>query len=187
MIEKENTGKMRDSSKSALCGIIAALSVSIMLLTYISPFLVYAMPVFAGMFLIVILDEISGKWAFGTYTAVSLLSFFLIADKEAAVFYVLLFGYYPILRTWLIHKIRNGILRIMIKFIVFNLSLFASIGVCSFVFNIDYSEFSEKGMIYLIFVILLMYVLFFIYDFLLAVMTKLYILKVKDRIEKLFK
>ena len=54
-------------------------------------------------------------------------------------------------------------------------------------FNIDYSEFSEKGMIYLIFVILLMYVLFFIYDFLLAVMTKLYILKVKDRIEKLFK
>ncbi len=59
--------------------------------------------------------------------------------------------------------------------------------VCSFVFNIDYSEFSEKGMIYLIFVILLMYVLFFIYDFLLAVMTKLYILKVKDRIRKLFK
>jgi hypothetical protein len=178
---------MRESSKSALCGIIAALSVSIMLLTYISPFLVYTMPIFAGMFLIVILDEIGGKWAFGTYTAVSLLSFFLIADKEAAVFYVLLFGYYPILRTWLNTKIRNRLLVILIKFIVFNLSLFAAVAICSFVFNIDYSEFSEKGMIYLIFVIILMYALFFLYDFLLVVMTKLYILKVKDRIRKLFK
>ena len=178
---------MRESSKSALCGIIAALSVSIMLLTYISPFLVYAMPIFAGMFLIIILDEIGGKWAFGTYTAVSLLSFFLIADKEAAVFYVLLFGYYPILRTWLNHKIRNRFLVILIKFIVFNLSLFASVTICSFVFNVDYSEFSEKGMIYLISVIILMYVLFFLYDFLLTVMTKIYVLKVKDRIRKLFK
>ena len=178
---------MRESSKSALCGIIAALSVSIMLLTYISPFLVYAMPIFAGMFLIVILDEIGGKWAFGTYTAVSLLSFFLIADKEAAVFYVLLFGYYPILRTWLNQKLRNRFIVILIKFIVFNLSLFASVAICSFVFNVDYSEFSEKGMIYLIFVIIMMYALFFLYDFLLVVMTKLYILKVKDRIRKLFK
>ena len=178
---------MRESSKSALCGIIAALSVSIMLLTYISPFLVYAMPIFAGMFLIVILDELGGKWAFGTYTAVSLLSFFLIADKEAAVFYVLLFGYYPILRTWLNHKIRNRFLIILIKFIVFNFSLFASVAICSFVFNIDYSEFSEKGMIYLISVIILMYVLFFLYDFLLAVITKIYVLKAKDRIRKLFK
>ena len=178
---------MRESSKSALCGIIAALSVSIMLLTYISPFLIYAIPVFAGMFLIVILDEIGGKWAFGTYTAVSLLSFFLIADKEAAVFYVLLFGYYPILRAFVNAKIRSRILVFLIKFIVFGLSLFASVAVCSFVFNIDYSEFSEKGMIYLICVVVLMYALFFLYDFLLGVMTKLYILKVKDRIKKLFK
>ncbi len=178
---------MRESSKSALCGIIAALSVSVMLLTYISPFLVYALPVFAGMFLIVILDEVGGKWAFGTYTAVSILSFFLLADKEAAVFYFMLFGYYPILSAFLSRKLKNRIIQLLIKIIVFTISLGASVAVSSFVFNVDYSEFSEKGKPYLILVIILMYMIFFLYDFLLSVLNLIYKKKMKGRINKLFK
>ena len=52
---------MRESSKAALGGIIAALSVSIMLLTYISPLLVYTVPVISGLLLLIIVTEIGYK------------------------------------------------------------------------------------------------------------------------------
>ena len=96
---------MRESSKAALGGIVAALAVVVMLATYISPLLVYTAPPFAGLLLIFIIKEIGYSWAFGTYAAVSLLSVFVIADKESAVFFTFFFGFYPILRSFLCKKI----------------------------------------------------------------------------------
>jgi len=87
---------MRESSKAALCGIVAALAVVIMMITYISPVLVYTAPPFAGLILLLIVNEVSFSRAVGTYFAVSLLSLFLIADKEAATFFTCFFGFYPI-------------------------------------------------------------------------------------------
>ena len=69
-----------------------------MLITYFSPLLVYTAPPFAGILLIVIVNEIGYRWALGTYVAISLLSVFLIADKESAVYFTMFFGYYPILK-----------------------------------------------------------------------------------------
>ena len=37
------------------------------------------------------------------YAVVSLLSLFLVPDKELVLFYVLVLGYYPVLRLSLIH------------------------------------------------------------------------------------
>ena len=78
---------MRESSKAALGGIVSALAVIAMLVTYLSPLLVYTAPPLAGILLILIVNEIGYRWAFGTYVSISLLSVFLIADKESAVFY----------------------------------------------------------------------------------------------------
>ncbi len=64
---------MRESSKAALGGIIAALSVSMMLLTYLSPLLVYTAPVLAGLLLLIIVNEIGYRWAIGTYAAIGML------------------------------------------------------------------------------------------------------------------
>ena len=122
---------MRESAKAALGGIIAALSVSIMLITYISPVLVYTAPVFAGMFLLIIVEEIGYRWALGTFAAVSLLSVFMIADKEAAVFYTMLFGYYPILREFICGKLTRKTLLFFIKLIIFNSALFSAIAICA--------------------------------------------------------
>lgn len=178
---------MRESSKAALGGIIAALSVSVMLLTYISPVLVYTVPVFAGMFLLVIVEEIGYKWGIGTFAAVSLLSVFMIADKEAAVFYTMLFGYYPILREFICGKIKNRLVLFLIKLFVFNASLFIAIAVCSYVFLIDYSEFSDGGKIMMIVYIVMMNAVLFLYDLLIAKFTLLYKHKLQKRIRKMFK
>ena len=53
------------------------------------------------------------------YAVVSLLSLFLVPDKELVLFYVLVLGYYPVLRVRL-NNIRRGVLRWMAKFGCFN-------------------------------------------------------------------
>ena len=168
-------------------GIIAALSVSIMLLTYFSPILVYTVPVFAGAILLIVVTEVGYKWALGTYVAVSLLSIFLIADKEAAVFYIMLFGYYPVLREFISGKIKNRFLLFILKLIIFNASLAASIAVCNYVFHIDYSEFSGGGKIIVAVYIVMMNAVLFLYDFLIAKFTVLYKTRLHKKIRKLFK
>ena len=178
---------MRESSKAALGGMIAALSVSIMLLTYISPVLVYTAPVFAGMLLLIIVTEIGYYWGVGTFAAVSLLSVFMIADKEAAVFYTILFGYYPILREFIYGKIKNKFILFIIKLFIFNAALFAAIAICNYVFHIDYSEFSEGGKILVAVYIVLMNAVLFLYDLLIAKFTLLYKKRLQKKIRKMFK
>ena len=70
--------KLRESTKASLGGIIAALSIVIMLLTYVSPLLVYTAPPFAGILLLIIINELGFRWSVATFAAVSLLSVFII-------------------------------------------------------------------------------------------------------------
>lgn len=178
---------MRESSKAALGGIVAALSICIMFATYISPLLVYTAPPFAGLLLIFILKEIGYSWAFGTYTAVSILSVFLIADKESAVFFTFFFGYYPILRSFLLKKIKIKPLSFFIGLIVFNLSLTVSVFFCSEIFGIDYSEFSEGGKVMVFLFIFLMNIVFAAYDFLFLKLNILYDNMLSGKVKKFFK
>lgn len=167
-------------------GIVAALAVVIMLITYISPLLVYTAPPFAGILLIIIIEEISYGWAIGTYAAISALSVLFIADKEAAVFFVFFFGYYPILRKFISEKIKNRPLLYVLKLLIFNAALFAAVYTCAYVFNIDYSEFSDSGEVMMLLFWGLMNVVFIVYDFLLSRLMLLYDLKLKKEFKKLF-
>ena len=76
---------MKQSSKTALGGIVSALSVTLMLMTGVIPFMTYALPLAAGSLLILVVIEINKRWAFVVYAAVSLMSIFVVTDKEAAV------------------------------------------------------------------------------------------------------
>lgn len=178
---------MRESSKAALCGIVAALAVVIMMITYISPILVYTAPPFAGLILLLIVNEVGFSRAVGTYFAVSILSLFLIADKEAATFFSCFFGFYPILRIFLDKKIKIKVIKWLIKVFVFNLSLLSSVCVSMYIFNIDYSDFTDGGkyMAYLFFI--MMNLVFVLFDFLVARLQVLYFLRLQKRFRNLFK
>ncbi len=177
---------MRESSKAALCGIISSLSVVIMLSTYLSPFLVYAAPAFSGLLLILVLNEIGYKWAIGTYVSVSIISAFIIADKEAAVFYTMFFGFYPILGFILNKKIKNKIFRIILKFISFNTSCIISFVICMYVLALDMTDIIGDGIFFTLLFTLLMNILFFVYDILIVRLQELYIKKLKKKFRKLF-
>ncbi|MBR3767891.1 MAG: hypothetical protein IKL10_06595 [Clostridia bacterium] len=177
---------MRESSKAALGGIVSALAIVIMLSTYISPLLVYTAPPFAGLLLLLIVNELGYKWSVGTYVSISLLSIFLIADKESAVFFTMFFGYFPILSVFFENRIKNKILRYIIKLKIFDISCFLSIMICIYVFGISYDDLTQDGLIFTIAFILLMNVLFVVYDILVVRLQQLYLIKFKKRFRKLF-
>lgn len=177
---------MRESSKAALCGIISSLAVVIMLSTYISPLLVYTAPAFSGLLLLLIINELGCRWAFGTYITVSLISAFIIADKEAAVFYTMFFGFYPILGYILNKNIRNKIIRTALKLITFNFSCLVSFAVCMYVLSIDMSDILGDGILFTVVFACLMNILFVIYDILIIRLQELYIKKLQKKFRKLF-
>lgn len=177
---------MRESSKAALGGIVSALAVVVMLSTYISPLLVYTAPPVAGLLLLIIINEIDYKWAIGTYAAISLLSVFIIADKESAIFFTLFFGHFPISATFIDRRLKSGIIKLFLKFTVFNISCASALALCIFVLGVSYSDiFGETLMLTVLFIVLFE-ILFFVYNILVARLQELYILKFRKKIKKLF-
>ena len=82
----------------------------------------YALPAFSGILLIVIVVELGAGWAWPVYIASSVLSLLIAGDKEAAMLFVVCFGYYPILKAYL-EKIRHKIVSWLLKFSVFNAAM----------------------------------------------------------------
>jgi hypothetical protein len=96
---------MKQSSKCAIGGIVAALSLVMMISVAVIPFLTYALPAAAGVLIIFIVVEIDKKWAFGVYSTVAILGMLLVPEKEVAVMYLALFGYYPIIKAMIEEKL----------------------------------------------------------------------------------
>mgnify|MGYP001525472247 CR=1 FL=1 len=88
-----------ESQKIALCGVLSALSVGVLLVGNVLQIGTYAAPMLASFLLIPVLEDYGKKYALLLYAVVSLLSLFLVPDKELVLFYVLVLGYYPVLRV----------------------------------------------------------------------------------------
>lgn len=118
--KKDNTKKV--SYKVSLGGIVAALCLVMMFLTAVFPPLNITLPLFAGMLMTVVAIEVAPSWAFVTYATVAILSFFITPDKEAAIFFAVFFGYYPVLKD-VIEKIKLKPLQWIVKFTIFNAAI----------------------------------------------------------------
>lgn len=110
---------MNKSKRVAFCSLIVALSCAIMLATRLFTTLSYACGAVAGLFIITVVLEYGNKWATATYVAAAILSV-LFAGADAAIVYVMLFGYYPILKGLIESKINSYTLQWGIKVVYFN-------------------------------------------------------------------
>ena len=86
---------MKTSMKVSLGGVVAALSLVLMFLTSVIPFGTFAFPTFAGILLILLVINLGYRWAFAVYFITAVLSFLLLADKEAALYYAAFLGFGP--------------------------------------------------------------------------------------------
>lgn len=95
---------MRASKVIASCGMMAALSVVLMLLGAALGLGLYISPMLAGLCLIPIGRKFGAKYQWMLWAVVSLLSFLLVPEMEQNLMYLTLFGLYPILQP-LFHRL----------------------------------------------------------------------------------
>ena len=166
----------KKSQKVALCGMVAALCTLLMFMTGVFPFATYAMPCLAGLLMITVAVETGASWAFTLYAAVSILSMILTPDKEAMLMFVMFFGHYPITKFWL-EKIKFKPLSLLLKLAVFNACVVLAYMIIIFVFQMPdiLTEFGDFGKYSVLILLGLGNLLFFVYDFALAQIMKVYV------------
>lgn len=167
---------MRDISyRVALGGIVSALCLVTMFLAGVIPALYLLLPGIAGILLMIIGAEVNTGWAFLTYLAVSLLSLFITFDKEAALIFIMFFGHYPILRSY-IEKIPLKLVKLAVKLAVFNICIIGYFYITVYIFGIDemLEEFDDFGRYGAYLMLGISNLIFLVYDFDLVFMYNLY-------------
>lgn len=177
---------MKSSMKTALCGVVTALCVVCMMLTALVPIATYSCAMLAGLCIIIVVIELSPKWAFCVYAAVCILSAILVPDKEAVVYFVVIFGYYPVLKLF-IEKKKSHILQWVLKLAVFNAAAVAGFFFTTGILSVPKESFSIGG-VYLPWVFLIMgNVLFVLYDIAINGLVAAYIKKFRRYFKKYLK
>lgn len=170
----------------------AALAVIILVPTVIGSF-VYALPCMAGMLIMLCVIELDKKWAFGVYTASSIISFLVVSNKEAVLLYILFFGYYPILKSLFESKLCK-VLEYLCKLLVFNVSLFLVYFILDKIFGMPLSEvmgvsdaqsFAGRYLVLIVFAV--GNVFFVLYDFAVTKILTCYLLFFKKKFHKMFR
>ncbi len=175
---------MKRTNKITLSALLSALAVVVMLCAYF-PYLTYAIPAFAGLFIMISLLEIGNKWALLSYITSSALTI-LLCEKEAMLMYVFIFGYYPILKAF-IERIKKPILEWLIKMLFFNLVIISVYLFIAGLFGIDLSKEIAIGK-YMEYIILAMgNIVFVVYDITVSRMASFYIYLIRPKIHKLLK
>ncbi len=180
----------RKSSKTfklAYCSIAVALSIAVMFASLI-PSMTYVFPAFAGIILWTISEQISSKWALLSFAAASFLTFMIIPEFEANLFFVLFFGYYPIIRP-IIGKIKPKLLSKAIKFAVFNSAIIIIYFLMCLLFSADklLEGMEEFGQYALPALWLLGCIAFVLYDICLHYLELIYRQWFKPRLSRIFR
>lgn len=129
-------GQPPQSRRIALAGVFGALSITMMFTGGILPLATFAAPAMAGLFIVPIAIEYGRKTGYLLYAAVSLLSLFLVPDREMSLIFIFLLGFYPLLKVRL-ERIRPRWAGWAVKMTVFNVCVCSMYALLLFVFRLD--------------------------------------------------
>lgn len=175
----------RKSQKVALCGMVGALAAACILLGGFIPMATFVAPAIAGMLVLVAAIELGYRTGYLLFAVIGLLSLFLSPDKELSCIFLFLLGYYPLLKSRL-DKLKPRFLRWVVKFLLFNLSVFAMYALLLFVFPLPelVADFSETGSVLLFGLWLIANLTFLLYDMAIEKIVWVYLHKYRSRILK---
>lgn len=161
----------------ALCSVLAALSITIMLTSSLIPILTYAAPLLAGVMLIPIIAEFGNQRGWMTWAVTTMISLIICADREAAFFYCFL-GYYPIIKQ-LFESIKPTMLKLVAKMCFFTIMVFLVFLIVWFIIGVDATE---GDLLLNIAACLLMVTVMMIYDLALDRITKFYAVRLRHNL-----
>lgn len=136
---------MKNSKKTALAGIFTALCVVALFMGSIIQTLDLSSAAIGSLIVLMALIELGNGWAFGVYSASSILSLVLLPYKTPAVIFVCFAGFYPILKVSL-NRIKPIVLSYTVKVLIFNTFLTALIFVAKKFFGLE-EEYLNFGLI----------------------------------------
>ncbi len=113
------------SFRIAFGGISSALCIIIMLLAAIIPFATYVCPMIAGFIIYIVSIECGQNTGVASFVSVAALLLILSPEKESAMLFAAVLGYYPMLSEYT-DRLKSKILRWVIRFAVFNVTLVIS-------------------------------------------------------------
>ena len=111
----------------AYCGMAAALCVALMLLGTIIPIAMFIAPAVASFLIATVCMECGITMAWTAYAAVSLLGLLFVPDKEIALIFTVLLGYYPLVKPKF-DRIRPRALQLVCKLLLCNAAVLAMYG-----------------------------------------------------------
>lgn len=175
---------MKKTKCLTLCAVLAALS-SVMMLFGLFPYLTYAVPAIAGLFVAVALIETDYGFAFATYLASSLIVAFY-PDNESKLLYICFLGFYPILKA-LIERIRSRFAEWVLKTAAFNICALVYYILLTKLFGVSFDDVGDmmKWGIYVFWA--LANVVFVVYDVTFSRLAAVYMLKIHPKVKKIFK
>ena len=172
---------MKNTYKIALCGLISSFALVLMLIANIFPIGTYTIPCLCGMLLVSVVIEFGAKYAYIPYVAISLISLFLVSDKEAVLYFIAFFGFYPILKST-IEKIKLKSIQYLVKYTVFNLCMVIAFFIGKFIFMIPDEGFVIFG-VYVPWVFLIIgNFVFLLYDIAVSRIVVYYLFKIRNKI-----
>ena len=168
---------MRARTKQlTLAGILAGLGVVLLLLGAFLQVLDLSAAALASLLIVVAVIELSPIFPILIYLVTGLLALLLLPDKLAALVYLALTGYYPIAKCY-VERIKP-VFATMLKFLLFNLSLSAILGVGVWLLSLDLSFSGTRLAGYGFWAILVLYLVgnlvFWMYDILLSRFARIY-------------
>ncbi len=116
---EKNHSTQSFSYRIALGGIIASLCILCMFLTGVIPMFYLLLPMAASGLIYIMALETSPYWGFLTYVSVGLLSLIITPNKDAALVFLLFFGYYPLLRPKIDQKLMK-LVAFLLRLGIFN-------------------------------------------------------------------
>lgn len=163
---------------------MAALAAAFMLLSYF-PYLTYAIPAIAGLFIMVLVIELDKKWALAAFIA-SAVIVFLFAEIESKLMYIGFLGYYPILKA-IIDKIGKPVIEWVIKIVAFNAAVLILYTAFSGLLNISVRDFGVLGEYGIIILLVVANIVFVLYDIAVSRIAMAYMYVLHQRVKKLLK
>ena len=168
------------SRRIALCGVLAALGVVLLLAGGALGIGTYAAPMLVCFLLIPALEEYGPGTALTQYAATAVLALLVVPDPELSLFYALTLGPYPVIRRF-VERVPHAALRWAAKFAWFNLTVAVLYALLLLVFTPPglQEELFGAGGAYLAVLVVLVNLAFWLCDRALAALTAVYRLRRK--------
>lgn len=172
----------KNTMKIALCGVIGALSVTILLMGFLFPFATYACPAVAAAFLLPVVYEYREKTAFTLYLAVSFLGLMLVPDQELVFMFIFVFGLYTVVKMP-VDRLKSKPLKFIIKLAYINISLIIVYSILLLIFPVAalVNEFSTYSMGFVALLFAMFNLTFFLYDKAVEKVLILYVYKFRPK------